>query len=149
MSYLIEIISHSHNDPEARRKLVSFISARTGYKRVSRHDQYDFETAKNEVMLLEFASETDAFVEEVEGDPRTVAWASINFFRSKRHYQLVAHELQAILQTGAFFLYDPQSEVYIMDDFPTASFIAGMTDFSLEEIESFLRENTLVTPSKP
>ncbi|MEP4036624.1 hypothetical protein [Pseudophaeobacter sp.] len=141
MSYFIEIISHSHNDPEAQRTLVSFVNARTGYKRVGRHDQYDFETAKDEIMLLEFANETDEFDEEVEGDPRTVAWASINFFRSRRHYQLVARELQTILQTGAFFLYDPQSEVAIMHDFPTANFIAGMTDFSLEEIESFLTEN--------
>lgn len=148
MSYDFDLIAHSHDRKEALANLKDYLSNHGTYRKVGRQEQYEFQTGgKEDAFLLELIDETDFSMVETEDeeDPRTLAWISVNFFRSAEHYLKTAQELQTILFTKKFFLYDPQSDVYLTRNFPIKEFVAGMSALKLEEVEQFLKESGLPT----
>ncbi|MDU8927473.1 hypothetical protein RXV86_08770 [Alisedimentitalea sp. MJ-SS2] len=137
MSFELYVISRTNDLTKAKSDLMAFFKRRRGYKKY--RFQYGFSAGRhNEEFLIGFPDpDSDQEIEaEVEDPANTIAWISINFFRSAAHYRAAANELQALLDTGKFTLYDPQEDEHFASSFPRADFVAWMSGIELNDLEN-------------
>ncbi|MFY0617607.1 hypothetical protein [Shimia sp.] len=84
MSYDFDIVSYSHNDPSAIDRLKNHLISRPSIRRSSHPSQFELDTGNDELMLIEIVEQHKDIGDFDEQDPRTVGWASVNFFSHQR-----------------------------------------------------------------
>ena len=146
MSYDLDILAKDETQLNAATEtLKAFLAARENYELWG--DEYCWTMPGTEDGLQIGILTTEMRENpETEDDPRAIGWITFNYLRDDAYYQAVIAEIQAILTSGAYDLYDPQTDAIWHDRFEPDIALGVIDDAIFSAIVLMVMITTLMAP---